>query len=316
MLRVLFLGTPEFAVPTLNELIACPKTEVVGVVCQPDRPAGRGNKVHMPPVKEVALKHGIPVLQPVKLAKEPEVVAQMRALDPDLIVMVAFGQILKKEVLDLPRRGVMNLHGSLLPKWRGAAPINWSIMNGDTITGITTMFTDVGVDTGPMLLKAEVPLTDDMTSVDLAQALSTVGAKLVIDTIEKMLDGSLVAEAQDDSQHTYAPILTKEMGVIDWQWDAEKVHNRVRALQPWPSTVATFKGVALKVWKTRADKQEHPPVPPGTIFVEGNRVLVSCGENGKQRLELLEVQPANKNRMPAQSWANGVHIVSGQERFD
>ncbi|MBA3993230.1 MAG: methionyl-tRNA formyltransferase, partial [Cyanobacteria bacterium DS2.3.42] len=156
-MKVLFLGTPEFAVPTLSELIAFSKTEVVGVVCQPDRPAGRGNKVHVPPVKEVAVQHNIPVLQPVKLAKEPDVVAEMRKLEPDLIVMVAFGQILKKEVLDLPKRGVMNLHGSLLPKWRGAAPINWSIINGDTVAGITTMFTDVGVDTGPMLLKAEVP---------------------------------------------------------------------------------------------------------------------------------------------------------------
>ncbi len=314
-MRVLFLGTPEFAVPTLNELIAFPKTEVVGVVCQPDRPAGRGNKVQLPPVKEVALKHNIPVLQPVKLAREPEVVAEMRKLDSDLIVMVAFGQILKKEVLDLPRRGVMNLHGSLLPKWRGAAPINWSILNGDTVAGITTMFTDVGVDTGPMLLKAEVPLTEEMTSIDLAQALSSVGAKLVIATIEKMLDGTLVAEPQDDSQHTYAPILSKEMSVIDWKCDARQIHNRVRGLQPWPGTVATHKGSPLKVWKTKVQPGESSSTKPGTIFLEGSHLFVSCCEDGSQRLELIEIQPANKKRMSAQDWANGVHVKSGQECF-
>lgn len=315
-MRVLFLGTPEFAVPTLNELIKFPETEVVGVVCQPDRPAGRGKKVHVPPVKEVALKHGIPVLQPVKLAREPDVVQSMRDLEPDLIVMVAFGQILKKEVLDLPKKGVMNLHGSLLPKLRGAAPINWSIMNGDTITGITTMFTDAGVDTGPMLLKAEVPLCDEMTSIDLAHELSTVGAKLVIKTIEKLLDGTLVAEAQDDSEHTYAPILNKEMGIIDWNWEARKIHNRVRGLQPWPGTLGIFKGSPLKIWKTRVFTGNHSLAKPGSLLIEGAHVYVCCGENGSERIELLEVQPANKNRMPAQAWANGIHLKSGEEHFD
>jgi len=314
-LKVLFLGTPEFAVPTLNELIAFPETEVVGVVCQPDRPAGRGNKVHMPPVKEVALKQGIAVLQPVKLAKEPDVVAAMRNLEPDLIVMVAFGQILKKEVLDIPKHGVMNLHGSLLPKWRGAAPINWSIINGDTVTGITTMFTDVGVDTGPMLLKAELPLTDDMTSIDLAQALSTVGARLVIQTIDKLLAGTLVAEPQDDSQHTYAPVLSKEMAVIDWKWEAKKIHNRVRGLQPWPGTVATYKGSQVKIWKTRVEPGDNEECGTGTLFFAGNRVFVGCSESGKERLELIEVQPANKNKMSAQAWANGIHLQSGKECF-
>lgn len=315
-LRVIFLGTPEFAVPTLNELIAFPKTEVVGVVCQPDRPAGRGNKMHLPPVKEVALKHNIQVLQPVKLAKDADVVAKMRELDPDLIVMVAFGQILKKEVLDMPRKGVMNLHGSLLPKLRGAAPINWSILNGDTVAGITTMFSDPGVDTGPMLLKAEVPITDDMTSVDLAQALSTVGSKLVIETIEKLIDGTLTSLVQDDSQHTYAPMLTKDMAVINWQWDARTIHNRVRGLQPWPGTVGSFKGSQVKIWKTKLLADKQSPCKPGTLFIDANHLLVACGESGDERLELTEVQPANKNRMQAQAWANGVHLKSGQEFFD
>ncbi len=315
-MKVLFLGTPEFAVPTLTELIAFPETDVVGVVCQPDRPAGRGNKVHIPPVKQVALEHNIPVLQPVKLAKEPAVVQAMRDLTPDLIVMVAFGQILKKEVLDLPPKGVMNLHGSLLPKLRGAAPINWSIMNGDTVAGVTTMFSDVGVDTGPMLLKAEVPLDDEMTSVDLAHELSLVGAKLVITTIKKMLDGTLVAEPQDDSQHTYAPILNKEMGIIDWHLDARKINNRVRGLQPWPGTSASFKNSQLKIWRTKAQTGEFAETQPGTLLLDASHVYVSCGPKGTERLELIEVQPSSKNRMPAQSWANGIHLKSGEERFD
>lgn len=315
-LRVIFLGTPDFAVPTLNELIEFPDTEIVGVLCQPDRPAGRGNKMHVPPVKEVALKHNIPVMQPVKLAKDPEVVARMRELNPDLIVMVAFGQILKKEVLDLPRFGVMNLHGSLLPKLRGAAPINWSILNGDTVAGITTMFSDAGVDTGPMLLKAEVPLTDEMTSVDLAHALSTVGAKLVIETIRKLIDGTLVSTVQNDSEHTYAPMLTKDMAAIDWHWNAATIHNRVRGLQPWPGTFGVSKGSQVKIWKTRLHADKHQACKPGTLFLEGNHLLVACADSGDERLELIEVQPANKNKMSAQAWANGIHLKSGQEFFD
>ncbi|MBA3995114.1 MAG: methionyl-tRNA formyltransferase, partial [Cyanobacteria bacterium DS2.3.42] len=158
-------------------------------------------------------------------------------------------------------------------------------------------------------------LTDETTSIDLAQALSTVGAKLVIETIEKMLDGTLVAVPQDDSQHTYAPILNKEMGVIDWKWDAKQIHNRVRGLQPWPGTVATHKGSPLKIWKTKIHTGDHATEKNGTIFMEGNHLLVACGETGTDRLELIEVQPANKKRMPAQAWANGVHLKSGQESF-
>lgn len=315
-MRVLFLGTPEFAVPTLKELIAFPKTEVVGVVCQPDRPSGRGKKVALPPVKECALEHNIPVYQPFSLAKQPEVVEELSKLEPDLIVMVAFGQILKKAVLNMPKQGVINLHGSLLPKWRGAAPINWSIMNGDTTAGITTMFTDVGVDTGPMLLKAEVPLTEEMTSIDLAHVLSDVGSKLVITTIEKLIDGTLVAIPQDDSQHTYAPILTKEMGIVDWTMNAVQIQNRVRGLQPWPGSSSNFKGNALKLLKTRAKRDQSTEAKNGTLFVEGQELLVACGPGGRDRLQLLDVQPASKNKMPASSWANGIHLKSGEESFD
>ncbi|HEY9788592.1 MAG TPA: methionyl-tRNA formyltransferase [Candidatus Obscuribacterales bacterium] len=311
-LRVLFLGTPEFAVPTLKELIAFSGTDVVGAVCQPDRPAGRGNKLHVPPVKAVAESHSIPVLQPESLAKSPETVEAMRQLEPDLIVMVAFGQILKKNVLTLPKLGVMNLHGSLLPEYRGAAPINWAIINGNTVSGITTMFTDVGVDTGPMLLREEVDIPEDMNAIELAQKLSEVGSKLVISTIKKLMDGSLVPEAQDDSKATYAPMLTKELGHIDWAKDARQIHNLVRGLVPWPTAYSTFKNSLVKILKTQVSDGGGTASKPGTLTKLGEHVLVACGSAGDQLLELLEVQPANKNRMRAQDWSNGVRLTSGE----
>lgn len=231
-MRVLFLGTPEFAVPTLQHLLDFSKVEVVGVVTQPDRPAGRGNKMHPPPTKILAEQHGIPVLQPVSLAKSPEIVEQMRALNSDVIVMVAFGQILKKAVLSMPPQGVINVHASLLPHYRGAAPLNWSIINGDTVTGVTTMFTEAGVDTGPMLLKKEVEIGPDMTSEELAQVLSHEGAVLLIQTLEKLIDKTLVPERQDDALATFAPMMNKDLGHIDWSQSPHKVHNLVRGIIP------------------------------------------------------------------------------------
>src|SRR5262249_46239767 len=204
-LRIVFLGTPEFAVPTLEALIAQPNVEVIAVVTQPDRPAGRNQKIHVPPSKRVALLHNIPVLQPESLAKAPETVEMLRVLNPDLIVMVAFGQILKKAVLNLPRLGVVNLHASLLPAYRGAAPINWAIINGDRETGITTMFTEAGVDTGPTLLKKFLPIDPDIDAEALAQQMSVAGAKLVIETLEKLTTDGLKPERQDDTRATYAP---------------------------------------------------------------------------------------------------------------
>lgn len=313
-IRVLFLGTPDFAVPTLKELINFKDTVVVGAVCQPDRPAGRGNKLHVPPVKEVALEHGIPVLQPEKLSKSPETVEAMRALSPDLIVMVAFGQILKKNVLDLPPLGVMNLHASVLPKYRGAAPINWSIINGDTESGITTMFSDPGVDTGPMLLKKSVAITDEMTSEDLAHQLSTIGSKLVIETIEKIIDGTLQPIVQDSSQATFAPMLSKELGHIDWTNGAKAVHDLARGLLPWPTAATSFRSTPTKILKTKVHENGSAKLAPGTILRDGEKVLVACGD-GSERLELITVQPANKNRMDAKAWANGLRLADG-EAFD
>jgi methionyl-tRNA formyltransferase len=311
--RVLFLGTPEFAVPTLKELLADSECTVVGVVCQPDRPAGRGNKLHAPPTKVLALEHNIPVLQPVSLAKSPETVEAMRKLEPDIIVMVAFGQILKKAVLEMPKMGVVNVHASLLPELRGAAPINWSIINGDTVSGVTTMFTEAGVDTGPMLLKDEVPIGPDMTSQELAEELSARGAKLLIETLKQLRAGTLKAQPQDESKATLAPMMTKELGHLSWKKPAAELHNLVRGLIPWPGTYTKYKGAPLKVHKTRVDKllSGSEAMTPGAVAQAGSRVLIACGSDGKDRLELVDVQPANKARMSARDWANGVRLKEG-----
>ncbi len=316
-MRVIFLGTPEFAVPTLQQLIDFPHTDVVGVVTQPDRPAGRGNKLQAPPVKVLAEQHNIKVLQPERLSRSPEIVQAMRDLNPDLIVMVAFGQILKKEVLNMPPQGVINVHASLLPRLRGAAPINWSIINGDTVSGVTTMFTEAGVDTGPMLLKKETNVDDEMNAEQLARILSVDGAYLLIETVQQLIDGTLVAVRQDDSLATLAPILDKELGRIKWQSPAKKIHDLVRGVVPWPGAFTTYNNNTLKIWKTKPGHQSpnesSQTLSVGSIQRTPDSVTVMCGENGEQTVELLEVQPPNKARMSAKDWANGAHIKTGDK---
>lgn len=313
-MRIIYLGTPEFAVPTLERLIEEKDFEVVGAVCQPDRPRGRGNKVSPPPVKETALQHGIPVLQPERLSRARDVVEAMRNLNPDVIVMVAFGQILKEEVLKLPRMGVINLHGSLLPQYRGAAPINWAILNGDTKTGITTMQTETGVDTGPMLLKAEIAIGADMTAPELAKELSAAGAELIVETLKGLQDGSVKPERQNDDEATFAPILTKEMGEIDWTKPARQIHDKVRGLVPWPGTSTIFRGVVLKIVKTELVIGEDTAAAPGRIIVTANKdVLIACGPDGQERLRLLVVKPQGKGDIEARSWVNGAHLAPAEQ---
>lgn len=309
------MGTPEFAVPTLNELIAAPGYEVVAVLCQPDRPKGRGNKLVAPPTKDVALAHGITVFQPEKLSKAKEVVEAMQQLRPDVLVMVAFGQILKKVVLQMAPHGVINLHGSLLPAYRGAAPINWSIINGESVTGATTMFSDEGVDTGPMLLKTEIPIHPDMDAEELARTMAQSGAKLVMETLKKLEEGTLIPETQDDSRVSYAPILTKELAEIDWSKPAWEIHNRVRGLIPWPGTKTGFRQTNLKILKTKC----AGPLPsrednrkPGTITSRSEGVFVACGPNGADRIHVIEVQPESRSRQSAIAWANGAHLAPGE----
>jgi methionyl-tRNA formyltransferase len=310
---VIYLGTPEFAVPSLEKLLAWDGCQVVGLVTQPDRPAGRGKKLVPPPTKLLAEAHAIPVLQPEKLSRSPDIVEAMRNLKADVLVMVAFGQILKKEVLTMAPMGVVNLHGSILPAYRGAAPINWAIINGDKTTGITTVISEAGVDTGPMLLKHEVALGPDTTSEELAKMLSSIGADLLIDTLAQLHAGTLKPTAQDDSKATMAPRLSKEMGQIDWRQPAQKIHNLVRGLVPWPGTYSSFRGETLKVLRTACNTAAKSDATVGEIFQDGGNVFIACGENGEDAIQLLEVQPPNKARMSARDWLNGAHVRPGEK---
>ncbi len=317
-MKIIFLGTPEFAVPTLEALFADKYFEVVGVLCQPDRPKGRGNKVTPPAVKEAVHRFDkdgkITIWQPEKLSREPDIVEQMRQKKADAMVMVAFGQILKKEVLEMVPHGVINLHGSLLPKYRGAAPINWVIINGETKTGVTTMRANAGVDTGDMLEKFEFSIDPEWNAIDLASHMSQAGAPLVISTLKGLCDGSVKPIVQDDTEATYAPMLTKEMAHIDFSWSASTIHNTVKGLAPWPSTVCEFRGAPLKIWQTKLvdEKIEFSKNSgSGSIIKIDHKILAVCGSNGNELLELIQVQPPGKAKMKAQDWANGIHLASG-----
>jgi methionyl-tRNA formyltransferase len=317
-LQIVFLGTPDFAVPTLNALIAARDLKVVATITQPDRQSGRGQHLHAPPVKVVAKEHSIPIFQPEKLSKAADIIEHLKALAPDLMVMVAFGQILKPELLAIPKLGVINLHASLLPAYRGAAPINWAIINDDTISGITTMFTEAGLDTGPILLKEEITIGPDVNADELSKKMARQGAVLVIKTIEQLKTGQLVPIRQDDSKATYAPLLSKTMACINWSQPALAIHNFVRGLIPWPIAFTTFHAQPLKIWRTQLlstiDIKDmaavYPSAPPGTIVHANKHIFVACQKN--TWLELKEVQPANKPRLGAYDWANGVRLQSGE----
>ena len=309
-MRVIFLGTPEFAQPTLEKLIAWPKCQVVGVVCQPDRPSGRGYKIDQPPIKIIARAHNIAVLQPEKLSKSPETVAAMRDLKPDILVMVAFGQILKEPVLKMAPYGVVNVHASLLPKYRGPAPINWAIINGEYETGVTTMLSDAGVDTGAMLLKKAVTIEANTNAEQLAKTLSYLGAELLIETLEQIVNGTIKPKPQDNSQASLAPLLKKEMGQINWSKSAKEIHNQIRGLYPWPGTYTQFSGTPLKILSSHLlENKIESNSQAGQIIAVKQRLLVACGD--KNCLELVEVQAPNKSRVKACDWANGQRVTSG-----
>jgi len=295
--------------------------DVLALVTQPDRPVGRDQHLHMPPTKLVALAHGIKVLQPERLSKSEETVAYLNSLSLDLIVMVAFGQILKKSVLSMPRIGVVNLHFSLLPAYRGAAPANWAIMNGDTEGGISTMVTEAGVDTGPILLTQPFKIEPDINSQELARLMADSGATLVMETLKGLVAGTIVPRRQDDSKATYAPMLTKDLGSIDWSRTAADIHNLVRGLIPWPGTFTTFKGNPLKIWKTTLDlpsemvsEAKPATAKPGSIVIHGKHIAARCGTGGSELIGLLEVQPVNRTRISAVDWANGAR-PSPEERL-
>lgn len=303
-LRTVFMGTPGFALPTLRVLFDA-GVDLVGVYTQPDRPKGRGNVLTPPPVKTLALEHAVPVFQPVKL-REPGVVEGLKELAPDLIVVVAFGQILPKGVLEIPRYGCINVHASLLPRYRGAAPINKAIMDGEEVTGVTTMLMDVGLDTGPMLVKKTLPVGSETTAGELHDRLAELGAEAMRETLSRLCAGTLYPEPQDDSLSTYAPMLKKEDGRIDWSRPAAEIHNRVRGLDPWPGAYTCLAGEVLKIARTLP---EPGTGEPGTVLSAGpDGVRIACGEG---ILLARELQLPGKKRLPASEFLKGRPLPPG-----
>lgn len=289
-LKVIFMGTPDFAVPSLATLID--KTEVICVVTQPDRPKGRGHKLQPPPVKVFAEENNLRVIQPLKV-KAPEVVEQLAELKPDLIVVVAFGQILSQAILDIPRFGCINVHASLLPKYRGAAPIEWAMINGEQVTGITTMQMNAGLDTGDILLKSEVNIPDDMILPELRERLMTVGADLLLKTLYKLQNGGLQPIKQDDSLSTYAPLIKKDTGLIDWKKSAREIHNLIRGLY------GSAHAGKFKIWRTSLAEEN---LLPGEIKIDGQRFFVGTGDGS---LEILEIQAPNAKKLAASDFLRG-----------
>jgi methionyl-tRNA formyltransferase len=293
--RLVYLGTPAFAVPTLERAVEAGH-EVLAVFTQPDRPKGRGQKDAMPPVKEAALLLGLPVSQPERIRK-PEVVEQLRALAPDAMVVVGYGQIIPQAILDIPPQGIINVHASLLPKYRGAAPIQWAIARGETRTGVTTMKIDAGLDTGDMLLKRETEIGPEETAVQLGARLAVAGADLLVKTLAEL--GDIVPEKQDEAQASYAPILKKEDGRIDWSLSADEIVNRVRGFEPWPGCYGSLRGQRFHVWKA---KQAGGSFHEGHLQMLGKKLYAGCKGGA---IELLEVQLEGKKRMTAAAFLNG-----------
>ncbi len=305
-MRVVFMGTPDFTVPSLQALLDAGH-EVAGVFTQPDRPKGRGGKVQMSPVKELALKRGIAVYQPVKIRLDG--LEPLRQLAPDVCVTAAFGQILSEEVLAVPRLGTVNVHASLLPRHRGAAPIQWAILSGDAETGVTTMLTDKGLDTGDMLLKAKTPIGSGDTAGTLTERLSHIGAELLVETLNRLEAGDCPREKQDESQSTYEPKVNKELGRLCFEEGTQKCLLRVRAMCPWPCAFAELAQGVLKVWSA-APAQGRPGAPAGEVLSAGRRDgLVIATADGA--IELCEVQAPNAKRMDARAFLLGHPIPEG-----
>ena len=307
-MRIVFMGTPDFAVGSLQALCESGKHEILAVVTQPDRPKGRGNKLLQTPVKEYALAQGLTVYQPQKV-KTPEFVELLHELQPELIVVAAFGQFLSKEILELPKYGCINVHASLLPKYRGAAPIQYAIIKGEKESGVTIMQMDIGMDTGAMLDKVVVPIAENTTMGELHDALREQGAALLLQVIDKIAAGTAVAEPQDNEQATYATLLERSMEHIDWSKTAQEVHNLIRGFNPAPSTFTKLpNGKSLKIWGSKMTAK-NSTAAAGTVIETGKHsFFVACGEGV---LEITEVQPESKKRMPAQVFLNGRGVQEG-----
>ncbi len=306
-MKLVFMGTPEFAVPSLERIVAAGH-EVTAVFTQPDRPKGRGQKEAMPPVKAAALRLRLPVHQPERV-RRPEIVEQLRALAPEAIIVVGYGQIIPKSILDIPPQGIINVHGSLLPKYRGAAPIQWAIARGETRTGVTTMKINEGLDTGDMLLKWETEIGPDETAVELGVRLAPAGADLLIRTLADL--PNIRPTPQEEAQASYAPVLKKEDGRINWHLPAREILNRIRGFQPWPGAYGFLHGQKFQVWEAAPGE---PGFAPGTLHILNKKLYAGCGSkaSGPQSIELREVQLEGKKRMPTTAFLNGFTISANE----
>jgi methionyl-tRNA formyltransferase len=300
-MRLVFLGTPAFAVPTLEALAA--KHDVVSVVTQPDRPKGRGQELSASPVKQAAQRLGVPVYQPERI-RRPEAQAHLASLSPEIMVVVGYGQIIPQSVIDIAARGIVNVHASLLPKYRGAAPIQWAIANGETRTGVTTMQINAALDAGDILLARETQIGPEETAIELGERLAAMGAELLLETLGGLERGAITPRRQDDAQASFAPILKKEDGAISWAEAASEIHNRVRGLLPWPGAYTQFRGHLLHVWRARLG-EERTALAPGHVLA-GAGFRVACGFGSV--LQLVEVQMEGRKRMSADAFANGQRL--------
>jgi methionyl-tRNA formyltransferase len=307
-MRLVFMGTPAFAVPTLKALLSSHHT-VSAVFTQPDKPSGRGEKLSSPPVKQLALEQGVSVHQPDKL-KAPDWQPVFAALNAEAYVVVAYGKILPQWLLDLPRLGAFNVHASLLPKYRGAAPIHWAIANGETKTGITTMKLDAGMDTGDLLLHQEIPIEPDDTSSSVHDRLAEIGAELMLKTLKALENGTAKPIPQDPALATYAPMLKKSDGLLDWSQSALSLHNRIRAFNPWPGTYTQLQAQTLRVWRAQPADVLGDSLPPGTLLHHGSgAAMVACGIGF---LKLDEVQMENRKRTSALDFLHGIRLGKTQ----
>nr|UWI49165.1 methionyl-tRNA formyltransferase [Clostridioides difficile] len=305
-MKIVFMGTPNIAVPCLQKIID-ENYEILGVVTQPDKPKGRGKKLGMSPVKELAIENNIPVYQPIK-ARDKDFIETMKSLNPDVMVVVAFGQILPKEILEIPKFGCINVHVSLLPKYRGAAPINWVIINGEEKTGVTTMYMDEGLDTGDMILKTEVNLDENITAGELHDKMMNIGAETLKETLKLIEEGTAPREVQNHEEFSYAPIMNKSLGNIDFSKNAKEIHNLVRGVNPWPSAYTTYNGVTMKIWKTKVLEEESTK-DEGTI-IEVNKEGIKVSTKDKVLL-IEEIQMPNKKRMLVGEYIKGNTIEIG-----
>jgi methionyl-tRNA formyltransferase len=312
-MKVVFCGTPQFAVPTLKHLLTLPEFEIAAVITQPDRPSGRRMHVSFSPVKDASLAAGLSVHQPEKI-RAPESQEFLQRVAPDCIVIIAYGQIIPARLLPIPKHGWINLHASLLPKYRGAAPINWAIVKGETRSGLTTMRIDSGMDTGDMLLQTEIAIGPRETTPELAARMAEAGAPLMVDTLRGMVATTLPSRPQNHAEATYAPLLKKEDGRIDWTGTATEIYNRMRGFTPWPGSFSVFRGRTCQILGEPAssDLRGASSPPPGTIRVAGSDLLVSCGDATEMRL--LSVKQEGGKKVEALEFASGTRLTEG-ERF-